>query len=277
MTTDTYQQAIELIRKDQTANAIELLLQHAHYFQVFQRTKLILLSARLKRLERQKIKGIIDPGKSDYQLRRNQINDDLLQWLELTQNTGEVRFSWLRWAMISTSLVGLLAYQYFTQSPADQLWVDSVSYQEEQLSISLYRPHGTPESLDLFFSVPPADSNYLLVSDSLEHMEVSNMPTHRTLVGDYREWHRRQGIKVSLADPGWYEIKVPLYTEDPVDLNRLSNYLDVYPSGGTQLLQISGMAWYQYFYFGIWPRVFLIASILTSVGFGLSFLHSRLT
>lgn len=277
MTTETYQQAIELIRKDQTANAIELLLQDAHYFQVFHRTKLILLSARIKRLQRQKIKGTIDPGQSDYQVRRNQINDDLLQWLEMSKNIGDARFYWLRWVMISVSLVGFLAYQHFMQTPADQLWVDSVTYQEEQLSISLYRPHGTPENLDLFFSVPPTDSNYLLVSDSLGHMEVSNTPTQQTLVADFREWHRRQGIKVNLADPGWYEIKVPLYTEDRVDLGRLSNFLDVYPSGGTQLLQISGMVWHQYFYFGIWPMVFLVASILTSLGFGLYFLHSRLT
>lgn len=266
MTTKTYQHAIELIRMDQTAAAIELLLQQAHYLRVFHRTKLILLSSRLKRLQQQKIKGIIDPGQSAYQIRRNRINDDLLQWIEMTRTIRAKPIAWLRWVLISTSLICFGAYLHFLSAPIDKFFVDNIYYQQGQLVIPLYKTIGSPEKLDLYFGLTPTDSAFSLASPELSHLAISQVASQETLVKDYKQWNKRQGIRVILSDPGRYEIKVPFSSGENLDTAHLRTCLSIYPSESEGVITLSELHWYEHLYFGLWPIVFLLTGILCALG-----------
>ncbi|MBX2874517.1 MAG: hypothetical protein KTR30_20510 [Saprospiraceae bacterium] len=266
MTNKIYQQAIELIRKDETASAIELLLQQTHVLQIFHKIKLILLSSRLNRLQLQKIKGIIDPSQSAYQVRRNSINDDLLQWLEMARSIQVKPISWLPWILISTSLICFGAYLHFLQAPSGKFFVDTIQYQQGQLIIPLYKTTGTPEKLDLYFALTPTDSTYSLASPELSHLAVSEVATQQTLVADFRQWEKRQGIQVILSDPGRYEIKVPFSSGDKLDETHLRTCLSIYPSGKEGVITLSNIQWHEHLYFGLWPILFLLVGIVCTLG-----------
>lgn len=266
MTANTYQHAIELIKTDQTAAAIELLLQQAHYLRVLQRSKLILLSSRLKRLQQQKVKGIIDPSQSAYQVRRNRINNDLLQWIDMTRAFRIRPTSWIRWVLIGISLVCFGAYLNFLNAPINKFFLDELYYQPGELVIPIYKTSGYPEKLDFYFGLTPADSAYSLASPELPRLTINPGATQALLVQDHLQWTKRQGIRVILSDPGRYELKIPFSSGENLDTAHLRTCLSIYPSEDEGLITLSEIRWYEHLYFGHWPMVFLLTGILCILG-----------
>ncbi|NET33766.1 MAG: hypothetical protein F6K19_17380 [Cyanothece sp. SIO1E1] len=265
MTTETYQQAIELIRRDQTANAIELLLQHAHYFQVFQRTKLILLSARLKRLDRQKIKGIIHPGKSDYQLRRNRINDDLLHFLETVQSPIQKAWNWTFYISTITIMLLLGTWTWIHFSPKNDLALGKARYESEQLIIPVFKQSATTDNFDVHFILPQADSTKKLKSKSLLYMEVIGGIEKEILVDDPLDWSWKQGVTVNFPKSGWYELKIPLTCSAEVNPLQLQDHLIVRPAGKAFQLELGDVNWSEYLTSGNWPMLFLMGVLGSAI------------
>ncbi len=261
MTTETYQQAIELIRKDQTANAIEFLWQHSHYIHVFQRIKLILLSARLKRLQQQKIKGIIDPGKSEYQVQRNRINDDLLQLLGIGQPPRQKAWNWVFSVSIMMMVLILGTWALIQYSPRSELALGKARYEAEQLIIPILSHSGTSDNFDLHFILPQADHTQKLKSKSLTYMEVIGGIEKELLVDDPMDWSWKQGITVNFPKSGWYELKIPLTCSAEIDPLQLQDHLIVRPTGKAFQLELGGISWLQYLTSGHWPMLFLIGGL----------------
>lgn len=207
MNSEELQNIKNLIASDETKEAIQVLNGKVGIKCIYLKTKVLLLSARISRLQNEKIKGIISTER--YDLSRNKINNDILLLIEQLETGRKFKLIKGVLSFLALLLGGILMISFLITK--EKVFISSPRISNDLISYDIIFNGDTSITYSFFFKINEKDTSDYKLERGMRIVEVTRKD--KILSRPYelkRETYRaKQKVNIEFPKRGRYYLLIP--------------------------------------------------------------------